>query len=101
MTYYISAFRHSKHPDGYIMAEKIPVQSIEEAMDWIYTNMFHARTETAAVRFEVVADRKGIAEMMAEYEGEWSRQEFDQLNDIESVIIQRADLVSISSIDPK
>lgn len=97
MKYYLTAFRFPKHPDGYIMADKLPFDSVEDAMDWIYTNMFRARTDTAAVRFDAIADRKGITEMVAEYEGEWSMQQFDQLNDIESVIIQRADIADASA----
>lgn len=101
MKYLLSAFRHAKHPDGYVVADKIPMESIEDAMTWIYTNMFRARTDTAEVRFETLADREGITEMMAEYEGEWSLQEFDQLNGIECVVIQRADKAQISDLTAK
>lgn len=94
MSVVVSAFRNPSHPDGYMFADNVPFFDIEEAISWIYTNIFRARNKHAVIRFEAIADQNGIAEMTADYEGEWSMQNFDLLNDIQTVIIRRSDYAS-------
>lgn len=97
MAYFLSAFRQPDHPSGYWAADWIKFEDLEGAMSWIYTNMLKARDDLAMIRFDATADRRGIVEMFAEYQGEWGNQNFDQLNDIETVMIQRDDFVPKST----
>lgn len=91
-TYRISAFRKHDDPRGYQVADRIKVDSLEAAAAWVATNAMRAKG-VPEVPFRAIMDASGIVQMVAEYDddNDWWWQYIEQVDGIETVIIERED----------